>query len=291
MKSAVVSVIGRPSSGKSTLINFLCGEKVSITASSPQTTRNAIRGILTEPRGQLILIDTPGYHLSEAALNKRLLEVAESSLAESDIILYIIDASRAPGEEELSLLTLLQNSGVPSVVAANKFDLPDISSAAVNTFLEQHAPHVTTVEISAKTGQNVDSLLAKLFELAPEGEQLYPDEFYTDQDPEFRASEIIREKVVQRVTQELPHAVYVEIADMEIDPSGSKLWIRAVIMVEKTSQVGMVVGKQGSGIREIRKAAQKELKRLFPYEVYLDLRVKTQPKWRRNDILLKKIIH
>jgi GTP-binding protein Era len=291
MKSGVVSIIGRPSCGKSTLINTLCRQKVSITAPSPQTTRNAIRGILTEPRGQLILIDTPGYHISPAQLNKRLVEVAESSLSESDVLLYIVDATRAPGEEEQAVLTLLEASRLPALVAANKTDLEHADVQRVQQYISQSSKQIPVIPISAKTGDGVEALLDTLFTQVPEGEQLYPEEFYTDQPPEFRAAEIIREKVVQRVSEELPHAVYVDIADMELDDNAQKLWIRAFIHVEKTSQVGMIVGKGGKGIQAIRESAQKELKRLFPYEVYLDLRVKNQPKWRRNESILNKLIY
>lgn len=291
MKSAVVSIIGRPSAGKSTLLNALCGEKVSITAPSPQTTRNSIRGILTEERGQLIFIDTPGYHLAAPELNQRLVKVTESSLDESDIILYVMDTSRVPGEEESSILSLLRRTSTPYIVAANKTDIPGASLDAVREFLAHEPSAADIIPISALEKHGLTELLTALFDRAPEGEMLYPEEFYTDQPPEFRAAEIIREKVVNRVSQELPHAVYVDIADMEIDEQKNELWIRAFIIVERESQVGIIVGKKGSGIQAIRKSAQKELKHLFPYNVYLDLRVKTQAKWRKNNSILKRLIY
>ncbi|MCF7933885.1 MAG: GTPase Era [Spirochaetia bacterium] len=291
MKCATVSIIGRPSAGKSTLLNALCKAKVSITAPSPQTTRNSIRGILTEEAGQLIFIDTPGYHLSEKVLNQRLISIAESSLAESDIILYVVDALRPPGSEEDAILTLLRSVNRPCVVAANKMDLPGASYEGVRTFL-QHDPNIRHIlGVSAMDESGLEELKEALYSLAPEGEMLYPEEFYTDQPPEFRVSEIIREKVVNRVTQELPHSVYIDIADMELDDDQQKMWIRAFIIVERETQVGIIVGKKGSGIQEIRKTAQKEIAKLFPYKIHLDLRVKTQSKWRNNTKLLKRLIY
>ncbi len=291
MKCAIVSIIGRPSAGKSTLLNTICKEKVSITAPSPQTTRNAIRGIFTEDRGQLIFIDTPGYHLSDKSFNQRLVEVAKSSLAESDIILYVVDTTRPPGAEEEKILSILRSIRVPIVVAANKTDVKESSITDVEEFLSYDPSIKGIYPLSAVSRDGVTELLTQLFKIAPEGEQLYPDEFYTDQPPEFRAAEIIREKVVNRVSQELPHALYVDIADMELDEATNKLWIRAFIIVERESQVGIVVGKKGSGIQGIRKEAQKELKHLFPYDIHLDVRVKSQAKWKKQSNILNKLIY
>lgn len=291
MKCATVSIIGRPSAGKSTLLNALCGAKVSITAPSPQTTRNAIRGILTEGDGQLIFIDTPGYHLSEKTLNNRLSEVAESSLSESDLILYVIDASRAPGAEEETILSLVRAAGRPCIAAVNKLDKQQYSFEAARDFISHEPGILEVLSISAATGEGLEELKKALFEHAPEGEMLYPEEFYTDQPPEFRVAEIIREKVVNRVSQELPHALYIDIADMELDEQKNRLWIRAFIITERQSQVGIIVGKKGAGIQDIRKSAQKEITKLFPYSIYLDLRVKTQAKWRNNASVLNKLIY
>ena len=291
MKCATVSIIGRPSAGKSTLLNAICREKVSITAPSPQTTRNAIRGIYTEERGQLIFIDTPGYHLSDKDFNQRLVEVAQGSLSESDLILYVVDTTRAPGPEEEKILSILREVQVPMVVAANKTDVDGSSVSRVEQFLSYDPSIRAILPVSAVSRDGIDALLTTLLKEAPEGEMLYPEEFYTDQPPEFRAAEIIREKVVNRVSQELPHALYVEIADMELDDKEEKLWIRAFIIVERESQVGIVVGKKGSGIQAIRKEAQKELKHLFPYNIHLDIRVKTQAKWKKKSNILNRLIY
>lgn len=291
MRCATVSIIGRPSAGKSTLLNTMCSQKISITAPSPQTTRNAVRGILTEERGQLIFTDTPGYHLSEKQLNTRLLDVAHSALSESDCILYVIDASRPFGPEERAILDLIIEARLPVIAAFNKQDKAVDIDARIAEVVALLPELKASAAVSALTEYGIEELKTALFELAEEGPLLYPEDYYTDQDPEFRISEIIREKVVNRVTEELPHAVYIDIADMELDDEKDELWVRAFIIVERESQVGMIVGRKGSGIQAIRKAAQKEVASLFPYSVYLDLRVKAGGKWRKNQRLLDKLIY
>lgn len=282
--------MGRPSAGKSTLLNKLCGEKISIIAPTPQTTRNKIRGILSEERGQLIFIDTPGFHMSEKKLNLHLKDVSISTLEESDLYIYVIDASRPVGTEEKELLSIFSSMQEKTIVALNKCDIAADKAESYTKTIKELLPNCSIVEISALKGTGISSLKDILFSKAAEGEQMYPDGFYTDQLPEFRISEIIREKAINSVKEEIPHAVYVEVADLEISDNGEKGWIRAFIMVERESQKGIIVGRGGSGIRDIRKAAQKELNRIFPYKVYLDLRVKVNHKWRKKDHILKKLI-
>jgi GTPase len=291
MKSSFITLIGRPSAGKSTLMNELCGHKISIVAPSPQTTRNKVRGILTEERGQLVFIDTPGYHLSDKKLNLQLKTVSTSSLEDADLILYVVDSSRRPGEEEEILTNLLEKFHAKLIIAVNKIDLIESESDKLYTYLEERFPKASIIPVSALKSKGVDELKTALFEKSDEGEKMYPDEFFTDQEPEFRASEIIREKAINRVKEELPHAIYVEISDMEEAEDGKVLWIRAFLIVERESQKGIVVGKGGVGIKAIRVAAQKELNEIFPYRVMLDLRVKANTKWRRNDQVLKKLIY
>ena len=290
MKSSFITLIGRPSAGKSTLMNELCGHKISIVAPSPQTTRNRVRGILTEERGQLVFIDTPGYHLSDKKLNLQLKTVSVSSLDDADLVLYVIDSSRRSGEEEENLSELLVKYNKKLVIAVNKIDLIDRDNDKLYLDLEERFPDTAVIPVSALKSKGIVDLKTSLFDNSPEGEKMYPDEFFTDQDPEFRAAEIIREKAINRVKEELPHAIYVEISDMEEAEDGKVLWIRAFIIVERESQKGIVVGKGGVGIKAIRVAAQKELNTIFPYRVMLDLMVKANSKWRRNDKVLKKLI-
>ncbi|HHU87978.1 MAG: GTPase Era [Sphaerochaetaceae bacterium] len=292
MKVATVTLIGRPSSGKSTLINTICEGKVSITSTTPQTTRNIIRGVYTDQRGQLILLDTPGYHQSERAFNLRLQETTRSSFLDSDIVLYLLDVKRSAGQEEEAIIELLKNSKIPLVVALNKGDVASKKEIIeAQEYIKTEFPKAPTLLISAKEDQGVDELLIELFKLAPEGELLYPEETYTDQPLEFRIAEIIREKAILSVTEELPHAIYVEVADLEYDEEGESIWIRAFIYVERETQKGIVVGHKGEGIKKIRQAAFKDIRRLFTNKnLHLDLRVKSNPKWRQNKALLDELL-
>jgi GTP-binding protein Era len=293
MKCATVAIIGRPSAGKSTLLNTICEMKVSITAATPQTTRNAIRGIYTDGRGQLIFTDTPGYHLSEQTLNKRLQDIARGSLNDSDAVLYLIDATRAPGQEEEAIAAMLATlKKTPVICCINKSDI--LSEAQIETarsFLVERLPSSPVLVASAKNDEGVDEILIELFKVAPEGDLLYGENAYTDQPIEFRISEIIREKAISIVTDEIPHAIYVEVADLEYREADNTVWVRAFIIVERETQKGIIVGRGGEGIKKIRIASFKEVKRLFPgRKVNLDLRVKAQPKWRTNSIVLDRIL-
>ncbi len=283
---ATVSIVGRPSSGKSSLVNRLCGGKVSIVSAVPQTTRNRVRGIVTTPRGQLVLIDTPGLHDSQRKLNLHLKAVVTSSLAEVDIVLYVVDLSRKPGEEEQRIAELVAGfSGVKTVVL-NKVDVVRGHRAEVEAFLA--ARRLAGVPVSALTGEGVEALRERLLDLAPEGDPAYPDDYYTDQEVEFRISEIIREKAIEQVREEVPHALYVEMADTE--RQGEGLWVRAFVCVERESQKGILIGKGAACIRQIRIAAERELADIFPYPVSLDLQVKVRPNWRHRDDVLRRLI-
>jgi GTP-binding protein Era len=290
MKSAFVGLIGRPSSGKSTLLNRLCGGKVSIVSPVPQTTRNRIRGILNASPGQLVFVDTPGYHLSEKRLNLHLRSLARQTLEESDLLLYVVDVSRSAGEEERALMELLRAHEERLAVALNKIDLEDGSLPAVERELQRAFAAPRLYPVSALTGAGLDPLLAALWALAPEGERFYPEEYYTDQSPEFRIAEIVREKAIQQTRQEVPHALYVEVSDLEQRRDGQELWARGFLCVERESQKGILVGRGGERIKAIVRGAEAELAELFPYDVKLDIRVKVRPKWRQDETLLARLI-
>ncbi|MDR2136300.1 MAG: GTPase Era [Treponema sp.] len=329
-KSAFVAVIGRPSVGKSTLVNRICGQKVAIVSPVPQTTRNAIRGIYNCEQGQLVFVDTPGRHHSDKKFNKKLSSVSGRSMEEADLILYVLDAARPPGQEEGDIAADLAPFAGKTVAAVNKIDHGGADVEGVKLFLRERLPSCVPapdgtapgppsrcVEISALENRGLDALLALLFALAPCGEPFYPPEFYTDQDVSFRIAEIIREKAIAGLRDELPHSIYVDVADMEFrdpaaevpaagspegslmgSPEGSpegrnrarRLWVRAFIVTERESQKGMVVGKGGARIKLIRMAAQKDLNAIFDWKIDLDLRVKTSKDWRHNDALLKRLI-
>ena len=291
MKSATVSVLGRPSSGKSTLVNTICEMKVSITSPTPQTTRNKIRGIYTDQRGQLVFTDTPGYHLSDKEINKRMQEVTISALKDSDLILYVVDGKRKGGKEEEAISEMIKKSKVPTVAAINKIDiLSEKEKEESKEFISSHLPSVPVLFISAKNDEGVDEVLIELFKLAQEGELLYDESQYTDQDLEFRISEIIREKTIATLSDELPHVIFVDVADLEWNEETKTVWIRAFINVERDGQKGFIVGRGGSGIKRIGTEARKEIKTIFPGStVRLDLQVKTAEKWRQNSIVLDRV--
>lgn len=292
MKCATVSVIGRPSAGKSTMVNTICGMKVSITAATPQTTRNAIRGIYTDQRGQIIFTDTPGYHLGGRTINQKMQQITKDALTESDIILYLIDGKRAGGEEEKAICTLINEvKKVPVVAVINKSDiLTDEEKAQAEEFLKENLPKATVLSASGKADEGVDEVLIELFRLAPEGELLYSEDAYTDQPLEFRISEIIREKTINLLKDELPHVIYVDVADIEYNAEEAAVWVRAFIYTERENQKGIVVGKGGENIKKIRKQSFNEIKKIFPgSQLNLDLRVKADAGWRTNENILTKL--
>jgi len=280
--------VGRPSSGKSTFLNRVCGAKVSIVSQYPQTTRNLVRGIVNAPQGQLVFIDTPGFHLSDKRLNLHLKELVSRALEEVELVLYLVDASRPSGAEERELMQRLEPRQEALVIGLNKIDLGNRHVPAFQSELTAVFREPRIVPLSAGTGEGVQEVLDALFALAPEGERLYPEEFYTDQPPEFRIAEIIREKAIAQTRQEVPHALYVEVSDLE--RHGERIWARCFIFVERESQKGIIVGKGGERIRRIVDQAQAELSTLFPEPVELSIRVKTRPKWRKDESLLKRII-
>lgn len=325
-----VAIVGRPSSGKSTLLNAVCGHKISIVSPTPQTTRNKIRGILTDERGQIVFLDTPGFHNSKRKFNLHMREIVTESLNEVEAVLYLLDATRRPGEEESQLAEVLRSVSVPVVCAINKVDDPEADPQVVRSFLAEHLPVAGASaagtpaaatpsaeappagaeqihKVSALSGRGLSQLTSALFSHLEEGEYYYPDEFYTDQDPGLRIAEVVREKAISQLTQEIPHALYVEISDMEMREArgggrghgggardggraGEHLWVRAFVTVERESQKGIVIGHGGERIRSVRIDSEAELAELFPYPVKLDLRVKVQPKWRANDTLLSRIV-
>ena len=290
-RSGFVSLVGRPNVGKSTLMNCLIGEKIAITSHKPQTTRNKIRGIYTDQRGQLIFTDTPGYHLSDKEINKRMQEVAISALEDSDIILYLLDGTRSAKKEEETIADMIKASKRPVVAAINKGDiLTENNIEDAKFFIKERLPETPVCVCSALEDNGIDEVLIELFKLAKEGELLYGEDQYTDQDLEFRISEIIREKAMANLSDELPHVIFVDVSDLEYDAESQHVWIRAFINVERNGQKGFLVGKNGENIRRIGTEARKEIRRIFPgSSVRLDLQVKTAEKWRSNSIVLDKV--
>ncbi len=291
-KTALVSIIGRPSAGKSTFLNTASGEKISIVSSIPQTTRNAIRGIVNTSLGQLVFVDTPGLHLSDKKMNLRLTKIASDQIADSDAILYIIDSTRDHGEEEELIAKLALPHADKTVIAINKTEAPGAKVDAARSFIKKlfpDFPEERIIEISALEDRNINQVLKALYDLAEEGPHLYPEEFYTDQEVEFRIAEIIRGQAINRLKQEIPHALYVSIEDIRMT-GPNHMAVCAYLCVERESQKGIVIGKKASMIKEIRVESIKECRKIFPYRVDIDLRVKVDKNWRQKDKVLDKLL-
>lgn len=292
-KTALVSIVGRPSAGKSTFLNTASGEKVSIVSSVPQTTRNAIKGIVNTSLGQLVFVDTPGLHLSEKKLNLKLTQIATDQIKDSDAILYIIDSTRTHNEEENLIAQMLQEFTSKLVIAINKIEDSRANVLSARDFINltfPNFPQERIIEMSAKADQNVNAVLRALYDLAPVSPHLYPEEYYTDQEVGFRISEIIRGQAINRLEQEVPHAIYVKIENMKMQ-NPNLLKVMAVIFVERESQKGIVIGKGASMIKTIRVESIKECRKIFPYKVDLDLQVKVDKNWRQKDFVLNRILN
>ncbi len=292
-KTALVAILGRPSAGKSTFINTACQEPVSIVSPIPQTTRNAIRGIVNTSLGQLVFVDTPGYHDSEKKLNLRLKSVTEETLEGADCILYVIDTTREPGEEEKMNVALAAKYIEHLVVALNKIDASDSKIRKSREFVKLYLPELPEeriLEMSAKDDSGINEVLRALYDVSPVAPALYTEDVYTDQDIAFRISEIVRGEAINRLQQELPHCLYVSIADLEKRGENGKIWVRAFVCVERDSQKGMVIGKGAGMIKQIRLASIKKIHEVFPFKVDLDLQVKVDKNWRQHDNTITRLI-
>lgn len=293
-KTALVAIIGRPSSGKSTFLNTASGEPVSIVSPIPQTTRNAIKGIVNTSFGQLVFVDTPGYHVSEKKLNLKLQQIAKDQIEAAECLLYVIDSTREIGEEEQMTAELIKPYSDKAVVAINKIDIAGTKPEHVKKFVKSTLPQIPEeriVNTSAKNDIGINDVLKALYDLAPEAPHLYPEEYYTDQEVGFRIAEVVRGQAINRLTDEIPHALYVDISDMEFKKGGKELWVRAFLCVERDSQKGIVIGKGASMIKTIRVESIKELRKIFDYRIDLDLQVKVVKNWRQRDPILNKLMN
>ena len=291
-KTALVTIIGRPSAGKSTFLNTASGEKISIVSEMPQTTRNAIRGIVNTSLGQIVFVDTPGYHESEKKMNLKMRTIVADQLLSADSVLYVIDSTKVCGSEESLITGLLKEHQNKIVVAVNKIDQKNSRPQDVRNFLKKELPDLDAakiIDVSAKEDKGINEVLRAIYDLAPVGPHLYPEEFYTDQEVDFRIAEVIREQAINRLEDEIPHCIYIQIADMEMK-TPNKMWCRAFICVEKESQKGIVIGKGASMIKTIRVESIKQLRKIFDYKIDLDLQVKVDKNWRQNDLRLNKLL-
>lgn len=293
MHSGTVALLGRPNAGKSTLVNALVGEKVAIVSAQPQTTRHRITGVLTEVRGQMVLFDLPGVHRPLHRLNAQMMHVLRETLTEVDVIVQLFDAAQAPGAGERFVVDLLADIGQPVVLVANKVDLAHAQrhlAQRIAFYTEQHA-YVSVQPISALKGLGVAELKTRLFGLLPEAEPWLDPELTTTQSENFFITELIREAMLSRVSDELPFqtAVHLRHREEEETARGALLRLWVDLVVERDSQKGILVGARGQTVKAIGTEARKQIERLLGARVYLDLEVKAHPGWRDDRRLLAEL--
>jgi GTP-binding protein Era len=299
-RSGLVSVVGRPNTGKSTLVNALTGEMVAITSSRPQTTRHVIRGVVHRPAGQLVLVDTPGLHKPRTLLGQRLNDEVRHALADVDVVAVTLPANESigPGDRRVTAEAAAVKRA-PKVAVVTKTDLvtPDqlmVHLAAVAALAEQNGfSWDEVIPISARTGEQVDLLTDLLIALLPEGEAFFPADQVTDEPDDVRIAELIREAALEGVRDELPHSIAVmvdEMAPREDRPAERPLTdIHATLYVERTSQKAIIIGHKGSRLRDVGQTARRDIEALLGVPVYLDLHVKVAKDWQRDPKQLRKL--
>ena len=283
-----VSVVGRPNVGKSTLVNALVGEKVAITSPRPQTTRNTIRGVATTGETQLVLVDTPGLHKPRNILGERLNALVYGSIAEADAALFVLDAEQPIGPGDRLIAERLTEAGAPVVVAVNKTDRASHEEVLVQLARAGEWAFHAYVPVSALKGDGLDAVRGELEPLMPESPFFFPSDMYSDQPDQLIAAELVREKYLARLRDELPHSLAVVAGDIEERDNGV-LFIPASVYIERPSQKGMVIGKGGELIKAVGAETRSELESLFGVPVFLDLRVKVEKDWQRRASTLDRM--
>ncbi len=292
MKTGTVAIIGRPNSGKSTLLNVLVGQKISIVSDKPQTTRHRILGIVGDSRGQIVFVDTPGIHKPQYRMNERMQKTTRDSLSGIDLLLVMIDGSAAFGAGEKYVLDYIRSIEPRALLLINKIDR--IAKTKLLPIMENYAAAYSFQEIlpiSALKKDNTDLLLDRVFEYLPEGEALFPPEQFTDRSERFLASEFIREKLLFSLREELPYVTAVILRNFDESQRQKKqlIKIEADIIVERRSQQGIVLGSGGARLKEIGVAARRDLEEFLGCRIYLGLQVCTRPGWRNDDAVLDQL--
>src|SRR5699024_10122300 len=284
------SIIGRPNVGKSTFMNKVLGQKVAIMSDKPQTTRNKIQGVYTKDKAQMIFIDTPGIHKPKHQLGEHMMKVARNTLRETEVILFIINAAEEIGRGDEFIIDMLKNTKTPIILVLNKIDLihPDELIKQIEVYKDK-LEFSDVVPISALQGNNIDRLLSVIESHLPEGPMYYAEDRITGHPEHFVVSELMREKALHKLSQELPHAIGVEVLKMKGDDEGGKVKVEALIYVERESQKGMVIGKGGKMLKEIGREARKDIENLLGSKVYLELWVKVQKDWRNKPTFIRSL--
>ncbi|MDM5199755.1 GTPase Era [Fictibacillus enclensis] len=288
-KSGFVSIIGRPNVGKSTLLNHIIGQKIAIMSDKPQTTRNKIQGVYTTDQAQVIFIDTPGIHKPKHRLGDFMTKIAQQTLREVDLILFVINAEEGYGRGDQFIIDKLQGINQPIFLVINKIDTihPDELLPLIE-FYRNKVEVQEVIPISALQGNNVNTLMNQITEYLEEGPQYYPEDQVTDHPERFIVGELIREKVLHLTREEIPHSIAVVIEQMQRREDRDVVFINATIIVERKSQKGIIIGKQGSMLKEVGKRARTDIENLLGTKVFLELFVKVQADWRNKTSNLKE---
>ncbi|WP_216830047.1 GTPase Era [Alkalihalobacterium elongatum] len=282
-KSGFVAIIGRPNVGKSTLLNYIIGQKIAIMSDKPQTTRNKIQGVYTNNDSQIVFLDTPGIHRPKHKLGDFMMKIANNTLREVDLIMFVIDAGEGFGSGEQFILDRLKESKTPVFLVVNKIDKvhPEKLLDIINEYKDRHT-FEEIVPVSALEGNNVPTLLEQITKHLPEGPQYYPADQVTDHPERFIVAELIREKALHLTREEIPHSLAVVIEQMKKREGSDTVYVGATIIVERSSQKGIIIGKQGSMLKEIGKRARIDIEALLGSKVFLELWVKVQKDWRNK---------
>lgn len=293
-KSGVVSIVGRPNVGKSTLLNKIVGEKIAIVSKIPQTTRNQIRGMYNDERGQIVFIDTPGFHFETDNLDRCMNDAVTSTIDGVDCLIYLVDPTRRLGKEEDNIAAKIKEARVPIILGLNKVDMKSARPDVYIEFLEkvmgkpvQEMEKVSLVALSGEKGINVDKLIDVIFEYLPEGPPLYDSDTITDLPQKMAVADIIREKFLQTLRQELPHAIGIFIEQMR--PIKGAMYIKALVYVETGSQKEIIIGKGGQNLKAVGTQARADLEDLLQQKVFLEFFVKCNKHWRDDINILQEL--
>lgn len=288
-KSGFVVIVGAPNVGKSTLLNRMIGEKISITSKKPQTTRNRIIGIVHRPYSQIVFIDTPGVHRAKGPLNIRIVDVALSALADVDLILVVLDVTKPDPESENILVKRFGKQKRPVILVLNKIDL--IKKTELFIIIDKWVkayPFEAVIPVSAKHGTQVEELIKAMERILPTGPQFFPEDAVTDMPERFIAAEMIREKVFRLTGEEVPYSIAVTIDSFSEDAQGPLVKIYATIHVERDSQKGIIIGKSGSKLKKIGEEARMEIQRIIGAKVFLKLFVRVEKNWSKDTKALRR---
>ena len=282
-RSGFVTLIGRPNVGKSTLMNHLIGQKIAITSNKPQTTRNRIKTVYTDERGQIIFLDTPGIHKAKNKLGEFMVNAAESTLTEVDAILWLVEPTTFIGAGERHIIEELSKTKTPVILVINKIDTvkKEAIAACIETYKTEY-DFKEIIPVSALRDQNTDRLQQLLFDLLPEGPMYYDEDTVTDQPERQIAAEIIREKALRLLDDEIPHGIAVAIDRMKERAGGNMVDIDATIVCERDSHKGIIIGKQGAMLKKVSSLARKDMEKFMGTKVYLQTWVKVKENWRDN---------